>query len=238
MDPCCQCLLSGPTDFVNLLTLDQPKVYVLEYIENITIPKLLYMILSGNYTVSFIQCFTQVYFCDAFASTEVILLSVMAYDRYVAVCKPLHYHPTSVSFCYSNIIHQYFCDIKSLMENASSDKEVFIIVIYLELLVLGFGPFFCSLLSYIVIISTIIQIKSRYGQRKAFSTCSFHLMVLTIFYGTATCVFMMPPTDQYRVIELIFTVQYTVVTPMLNPLIYSLQNKAVKRAIKRSIGIK
>ncbi|XP_063788980.1 olfactory receptor 10R2-like [Pseudophryne corroboree] len=230
-------------------------------------PKLLDMLLSGNYKVSFIQCFTQMYFFDAFAFTEVILLTIMAYDRYVAICKPLHYHQifsrnhcvklmaairlcgflnslliilpaTSMFFCNSNIIHQYFCDIKSLMENANANKEVFLIVIYLEVLLLGFSPFFCSLLSYIIIISTIIQIKSRDGRRKAFSTCSSHLIVLTMFYGTASSVFMMPPSDLYWVIELILTVQYTGVTPMLNPLIYSLQNKAVKRAIKRSIGIK
>ncbi|XP_063788982.1 olfactory receptor 1-like [Pseudophryne corroboree] len=233
----------------------------------VTVPKLLDMLLSGHYTVSFIKCFTQMYFFDVFGITEYLLLSAMAYDRYVAICKPLHYHhifsrklcvqlitavwisgslnsilvtlsATNMSFCNSYIIHRFFCDAKSLMEIASANQEMFFIVVYIELLVFGSCPFFCSLLSYIKIISAILKIKSKDGQRKAFSTCSSHLTVLTIFYGTSTSVFLMPPSDHYKVQEQIFTVLYTVVTPMLNPLIYSLQNKDVKRALKRSIRLK
>ncbi|XP_063788525.1 olfactory receptor 1-like [Pseudophryne corroboree] len=233
----------------------------------VTVPKLLDMLLSGNYTVSFIQCLTQMYFFDVFGSTEIFLLSAMAYDRYVAICNPLHYHrifsrilcvqlmaavwisaclnsilvtlsATYMSFCYSFIIHRFFCDSKSLMEIASANQEMFIVVVYFEILVFGCCPFFCSLLSYIEIISAILKIKSRDGRRKAFSTCSSHLTVLTLFYGASTSVFLMPQSDQYRVLEQIFTVLYTVVTPMLNPLIYSLQNKDVKNSLKRCIGLK
>ncbi|XP_063788975.1 olfactory receptor 1-like [Pseudophryne corroboree] len=232
----------------------------------VTLPKLLYMLLSGNYTVSFIQCFTQMYFYWESVSTEVVLLFTMAYDRYVAICNPLHYHrifnrklcveltaaiwvtgclnslliliaATHMTFCNSYIINQFFCDAKSLMKLACTHKEEFSIVIYVEVFVFGISPFFISLTSYIKIISTILNIKSRDGRKKAFSTCSSHLTVLTIFYGTAITVYLMPPSDHNKVLELIFTVLYTVVTPMLNPLIYSLQNKDVKRALKRFTGI-
>ncbi|XP_063788917.1 olfactory receptor 1-like [Pseudophryne corroboree] len=233
----------------------------------VTIPKLLYMLLSGNYTVSFIQCFTQMYFFDIFAVAEVVLLSTMAYDRYVAICNPLHYHhifnrklcvqlmvaiwtsgclnsflvtlsASNISFCHSYIIQRYFCDAKSVMEIACANQQLFYIVVYVEVLIFGCCPFFCSLMSYIKIISAILKIKSRDGRRKAFSTCSSHLTVLTVFYGTVTSDFMMPQSDQNRVLELVFTVLYTVFTPMLNPLIYSLQNKDVKKAVKKCIGLK
>ncbi|XP_075037407.1 olfactory receptor 1E16-like [Mixophyes fleayi] len=233
----------------------------------VTVPKLLYMILSRNHQVSFIQCITQMYFLYGFVGTEIVLLFMMAYDRYVAICKPLHYHcifswkhcvqltvatwvagylnsllvtlsATNIFFCYSYIIHQYFCDAKSLMKIASTNKELFFIVIYVEVFIFGFCPFLCSLVSYIKIISAILKIKSSDGRRKAFSTCSSHLTVLTIFYGSCTSLYMMPPSERYKVLELIYSLLYTAVTPMLNPLIYSLQNTDVKRALKRSVWSK
>ncbi|XP_075037408.1 olfactory receptor 1E16-like [Mixophyes fleayi] len=230
----------------------------------VTVPKLLYMLLSGNHQVSFIQCITQMYYFYGFAGTEIVLLSMMAYDRYVAICKPLHYHrifswkhcvqltvaiwvagylnsllivlpTTKISFYYSYTIHQYFCDAKSLKNIASTNKELFFIVIYAEVFILGYCPFLCSLMSYIKIIITILKIKSSDGRRKAFSTCSSHLTVLTIFYGSCTSLYMMPQSERYKILDMIFSLLYTAVTPMLNPLIYSLQNTDVKMALKRFV---
>ncbi|XP_063788976.1 olfactory receptor 1-like [Pseudophryne corroboree] len=184
----------------------------------------------------------------------------MAYDRYVAICKPLHYHhifnkkrcvqlmaaiwvfgccnalpfvfvATKLSFSYSHIIHQYFCEAKSLVNISSTNKKLFLILIYAELLVFGLSSFCSNLTSYIKIISAILKIKSRDGRRKAFSTCSSHITVLTIFYGTAAAVHIVTPSGPFMVLELIFTILLTVVTPVLNPLIYSLQNNDVKNAL-------
>ncbi|XP_075037414.1 olfactory receptor 2D2-like [Mixophyes fleayi] len=232
-----------------------------------TVPKLLYMLLSGNNTVSFIQCFTQMYFYALVGLTEDILIFIMAYDRYVAICDPLHYHyilnrktcllfasgtwisgclnsfvftiPVShMSFCHSNTIHQFFCDPKALINISCAGSEEFYMVNYLELLIFGFFPVIFSLTSYIKIIRVILQIKSKNGRKKAFSTCSSHLTIVIIYYMTGMSVYMIPPSENFMVLEQVFTVLYAVVTPMINPLIYSLRNKDVKRALLRILGLK
>ncbi|XP_075037410.1 olfactory receptor 1G1-like [Mixophyes fleayi] len=227
-----------------------------------TVPKLLYMLLSGDNTVSFTQCFTQMYFYISVSFTEDLLIFVMAYDRYVAICNPLHYHfilnrkncllfvsgiwisgylnaialtiqASNMFFCHSDIIHHFFCDIKALINISCAGSEDVYIVIYLDALIFGVFPVMFSLTSYIKIIRVILQIKSKGGRKKAFSTCSSHLTVVTIYYAIGSSVYMMSPSESSKILEPVFTVVYAVVTPMINPLIYSLRNKEVKLALLR-----
>ncbi|XP_018427895.1 PREDICTED: olfactory receptor 1-like [Nanorana parkeri] len=231
-----------------------------------TLLKLMDILVTGNNSITFHQCFTQLYFFMFAAGTEDILLSCMAYDRYVAICRPLHYHHimkkekvillllgTMASgslnsvfmtlsiyrfdFCRSNVIQNFFCDIKAL-EKISCNNTGFYIVLYIETLLLALCPFLLSVTSYVKIVQTVLGIKSTQGRRKAFSTCTSHLTVLLIFYGTGVCMYMSPPSEHLEVQDLVFSVLYTAVTPMLNPLIYSLRNKEVKGALKRIISVK
>ncbi|XP_072006327.1 olfactory receptor 1A1-like [Engystomops pustulosus] len=226
---------------------------------NITLPKLLNILLSGDNSMSFSQCFTQLYFYNFIVGTEIMLLSIMAYDRYVAICRPLHYHlimkkrnlvlllcmnwisgclnsllfisfASQLSFCRSTEIHHFYCDTKALVK-ISCPTIYFQILLQLESLLCGPLPFMISLLSYVQIIRTVLQIKSTNSRRKAFSTCTSHLTVLSIFYGTVICTYMTPISENSEIIDQIFSILYTAVTPMLNPLIYSLRNKNVKNAL-------
>nr|DBA19196.1 TPA: hypothetical protein GDO54_015063 [Pyxicephalus adspersus] len=226
------------------------------------VPNLLYILLSGNNTISYTQCFIQMYIFFLVNSNEAMVILTMAYDRYVAICHPLDYHHklnkkicillimlTWISGClhsslfFSSIlkllfwssptIHQFFCDAKALINISCGGTEMFYIVLYAECFVLVLIPVICNLMSYLKIIRVILHIKSKDGRRKAFSTCSSHLTVMAIYYGSGTAEYLMPPSDRYEILEQIFTVFYTTVVPMLNPLIYSLRNKDVKNALKK-----
>ncbi|XP_073414809.1 olfactory receptor-like protein DTMT [Dendrobates tinctorius] len=231
------------------------------------IPKLLHILSSGKHKMSFCQCFTQMFFFFLAAGTEDLLLFTMAYDRYVAICKPLHYHTTlskkvcftfmaamwfiaslnsclvtvptlKMSFCRSTTIHHFFCDAKALTKISCAGKEIFYLVIYFELLFFGLCPFLCSLTSYAKILQVIFRIKSRDGRTKAFSTCSSHLIVIMLYYGTAASVYLLPTTRYSDILDQVFTLLYATGTPTLNPLIYSLRNKDVKRAVMRRLQLK
>ncbi|KAG8545490.1 hypothetical protein GDO81_020755 [Engystomops pustulosus] len=229
-----------------------------------TVPKLVYMLLSGNFTTSFSQCFTQMYFFLHVAVTEDLLLFIMAYDRYVAICKPLHYHrmlskkncitllvtiwatglfnslfltltASNVPLCYPNTVTQFYCEFKAFAK-ISCPSAGFHLYSYVEAIIFGLLPFLCSIISYIKVIIVILRIKSSDGRKKAFSTCSSHLIVLTMFYGTWTSTYLTPPMNDPQVFETTFTVLCLIVTPMLNPLIYSVRNKDVKRAILKFLA--
>ncbi|XP_075141409.1 olfactory receptor-like protein OLF4 [Leptodactylus fuscus] len=226
------------------------------------IPKLLHMLSSGNHKVSFRQCFTQIFFFFLAAGTEDLLLFIMAYDRYVAICKPLHYRsilsnkvcsicmatiwfcaalnsfaitvPTmKMSFCHSTTIHHFYCDAKALTKISCAGKELFYLVIYFELFFFGLCPLLCSFTSYAKILQVIYQIKSRDGRKKAFSTCSSHLTVILLYYSTAALVYLLPSSKYSDILDQFFTLLYATVTPMVNPLIYSLRNKEVKTAVMK-----
>ncbi|KAE8619159.1 hypothetical protein XENTR_v10009646, partial [Xenopus tropicalis] len=226
----------------------------------VTLPKLMDILLSGNNSISFMQCFTQMYFFLALVVVEVTLLSSMAYDRYVAICKPLRYHlimnrrvctlvtlgnwilgltnsawfsslVSKLAFCGSNKIKQFFCDVKA-MADIFCDKNTFYSSIYAETLSIGLMTLSLNVISYINIIRNILHIKSKHGRKKAFSTCTSHFTVLIIFYGSVFWMYMRPPSKSED-LDPVFSVLYLGVTPMLNPLIYSLRNKEVKNALKR-----
>ncbi|XP_062992995.1 olfactory receptor 10A4-like [Elgaria multicarinata webbii] len=231
------------------------------------IPKTLDHLMSDNLTISFVGCGIQMYFFILFGITECCLLCVMSYDRYVAICKPLQYScimsPTECArlaaiswaigilvtfvqsvqililpFCGPNRISHFFCDILPVLRLATTDtfKDELIVATVTVFFILV--PFLLILLSYILIISTILRMPAAKNRRKAFSTCSSHLIVVSLFYGTALFTYMRPKSlysiDNDRILSLL----YTVVTPTFNPIIYSLRNKEMKAALKKSIGRK
>ncbi|KAE8619155.1 hypothetical protein XENTR_v10009642 [Xenopus tropicalis] len=226
----------------------------------VTLPKLMDILLSGNNSITFIQCFAQMYFFFALAGIEVTLLSSMAYDRYVAICKPLRYHlimnsrvcvlvivgtwvfgftnstllislVSKLSVCHSNRIKHFFCEIKAVAD-ISCNKTSFYNYIYAESFSLGLTTCSLNIISYINIIRNILNIKSKHGRQKTFSTCTSHFTVLIIFYGSAFWMYMRPPSESEN-LDPVFSVLHVGVTPMLNPLIYSLRNKEVKNALLR-----
>ncbi|XP_053560978.1 olfactory receptor 1019-like [Bombina bombina] len=224
-------------------------------------PRMLHDIFSIRKSISFISCAVQLYFFATFASIECYMLSTMAYDRYVAICHPLLYHvvmntkacillvcvvyisglltaivQTSctfiTSFCEHNAINHFFCDIPPLMELSCSDTYTNKAIIFFIVCFLGLFSVIVTLASYVYIFATILKIRSSAGKRKAFSTCTSHLLCVSLFYGTAFFMYLRPPStysvNQNKVISVI----YTMVIPMINPIIYSLRNKEVKKACK------
>ncbi|XP_075060993.1 olfactory receptor 1-like [Mixophyes fleayi] len=229
----------------------------------VTLPKLMDILLTGDNFITFIQCFTQMYFYNSICSTEIVLLSVMAYDRYVAICNPLCYHlimnkknivlfvcviwvsgslnslfltsfASQLSFCHSHTIHHFYCDCKAVSKIACS-VQFFNVIMYTAAWVFVPVPFLLSFLSYVKIVKSILHIRSADSRNKCFSTCTSHLTVLTIFYGTIMCAYMVPSSGSSDLLDQVFSVFYTAVTPMLNPLIYSLRNKDVTSALSRNL---
>ncbi|XP_053575411.1 olfactory receptor 151-like [Bombina bombina] len=225
----------------------------------VTVPKLLNILLSGNNSISFNQCFTQMYFYNFMAISETILLSSMAYDRYVAICQPLHYHvflnkkkcamllivtwvsgcgdslfltmcTSKLSFCHSKI-DQLFCDIKALAQISCANMGLYMII-FANFFVFGLCTFLYNVISYIKILISILRIPSTTGRKKAFSTCTSHFTVLILYYGTSMWMYMRPSSVNTEELDQLFSTVYIAVTPMLNPLIYSLRNKDVKKVLR------
>ncbi|XP_053217059.1 olfactory receptor 5V1-like [Podarcis raffonei] len=229
-----------------------------------TVPKMLENLLSEKNTISFVGCVLQLYFLVALAGTEVFLLSAMAYDRYVAICNPLRYmvimskklclqmvagtwvtgflnsllHTVmtfTLPYCNSNRVNQYYCDIPPVLALSCASTYAAEMVVLIVGGIFGVGAFLVTLVSYIYIISTILRIRSAEGKRKAFSTCASHLMVVCLFYGTTIFTYIRPSSSHHPDQDRLVSMLYGVITPMLNPLIYSLRNKEVKGALKRVI---
>ncbi|CAM5158864.1 unnamed protein product [Natator depressus] len=228
-------------------------------------PKMLLNLLAERKSISFTACAVQMSLSIAFADIEGFLLTVMAYDRYVAICNPLLYAvtmsrqlckqlvagvyavglvdsviPTCVtfrlSFCSSNIINHFFCDIPPLLALSCSDTRINEIMMFAFTLCITVSIFVTILLSYVYITSTILQIRSAEGRRKAFSTCSFHLTAVVLFYGTQLFMYLRPTSSYSMDTDKIVSVFYSLVIPMLNPLIYSLRNTEVKDALRRAMN--
>ncbi|KAL2806108.1 olfactory receptor 5J2, partial [Daubentonia madagascariensis] len=225
-------------------------------------PKMLTNLLVVRETISFSACLAQHLFFGVFITTEGFLLSAMAYDRYVAIVNPLLYtaamskrkciglvtgsctggminsltHTISLgrlSFCGPNVVGHFFCDVPPLLKLSCSDTSMNELLLLTFSAVIAMTTFLIVIISYIFIAVAILRIHSASGRRKAFSTCASHLTAVTIFYGTLSFNYIQP-SSQYSVEqEKVVSVFYTLVTPMLNPLIYSLRNKEVKDAVKR-----
>ncbi|XP_051022919.1 olfactory receptor 8H1-like [Acomys russatus] len=227
-------------------------------------PKTLENLLTSTKNISFLGCFMQLYFFVLFGGAECFLLSSMAYDRYVAICNPLHYpvvmstrrcHAlltgsymmgaidssvnmlclSRINLCSSHVINHFFCDTPAILALSCSDTYVIEMII----IIVSGSTLMVSLLtismSYASILFTILKINSTSGKQKAFSTCASHVLAVTIFYSTMIFTYLKPKKSYSLGKDQVASVFYTIVIPMLNPLIYSLRNKEVKSAISRAI---
>ncbi|KAM6167053.1 olfactory receptor 7E24-like [Erethizon dorsatum] len=227
-----------------------------------TVPKMIMDILTHNRVISYVGCLTQMSLFVLFGSMDGMLLTVMAYDRYMAICHPLHYAAIMnpqlcallalVSFllslldsqlnnlitlqcnCFKDVeIANFFCDPSQLLNITCSDTFTNNIMMYLISVIFGFIPMSEILFSYYKIVSSILKIPSSDGRYKAFSTCGSHLSVVCLFYGTAVGVYFGSAVSSSPRNSAVASVMYTVVTPMLNPFIYSLKNTDIKNALRR-----
>ncbi|XP_012378900.2 olfactory receptor 1L8-like [Dasypus novemcinctus] len=229
-----------------------------------TVPKMLVDFLSEKKTISYAGCLTQMYFLYAVGNTDSYLLAAMAFDRYVAICDPFHYVTTMshcrcvlllafscsffhihsllhilllnrLTFCDSNIIHHFICNINPVLKLSCSSTFVNELVIKTEGSFFLVTPFLFIALSYARILVTVLKIPSAAGKRKAFSTCGSHLTVVTLFYGSIFYVYLQP-LSTYTLRDRVTSVVYTVLSSLLNPFIYSLRNKDLKQGLRKLMG--
>ncbi|XP_058145005.1 olfactory receptor 8B12-like [Dasypus novemcinctus] len=229
------------------------------------IPKMLMSFVSKKNIISYTGCMTQLFFFCFFVFSESFILSAMAYDRYAAICKPLVYAVTMspqvclflllgvygmgvfgamahtgnivfLTFCADNLINHYMCDILPLLELSCNSSYMNVLVVFI-VVTIGIGvPIATIFISYGFILFSILRISSTEGRSKAFSTCSSHIIAVSLFFGSGAFMYLKPPSilplDQGKISSLF----YTIVVPMFNPLIYSLRNKDVKLALKKTLG--
>ncbi|XP_057362561.1 olfactory receptor 10AG1-like [Manis pentadactyla] len=229
---------------------------------SVTLPRMLMNLWTQRRTISLVACATQTYFILMLGATECFLLAVMAYDRYMAICNPLHYplvmnHKVcvqlvvgswisgipaqigqtcqifSLPFCGSHLINHFFCDIPPVLSLACGDTFLNEMMVYIVAVLFVMVPFLLIVISYTKIISTILKLPSATSRAKAFSTCSSHLMVVALFYGSATIIYLRPKTSHSAGTGKVLSLFYTIVTPMFNPMIYSLRNKDVTMALRK-----
>ncbi|XP_038282576.1 olfactory receptor 7C1-like [Canis lupus baileyi] len=230
-----------------------------------TIPKMLLNIQTQSKTITYEGCLSQIFFFIVFGCLDNLLLTVMAYDRFVAICHPLHYlvimNPQlcgllalgswcvsvmgslletltllRLSFCTNMKIPHFFCDLPEVLKLACSDTLINNIVVYSTTGLLAVIPFHGILFSYYQIVSSVLSISSAAGKYKAFSTCLSHLLVVSLFYGTGLGVYLSSAVTSSSRMSLVASVMYTIVTPMLNPFIYSLKNRDMKGALRSVLG--
>ncbi|XP_066461081.1 olfactory receptor 10G7-like [Eleutherodactylus coqui] len=231
------------------------------WLSTVTLPKMLTNFVQNVTTISFQECTSQLYFFHFFASTECFLYTVMAYDRFLAICRPLHYpifmnltvcrklavvfwfsgslhsmiHTTltfRLPFCGPNRIDYFFCDVIPMLKLACTDTTVNKAVIITNIGAVALICFLMILISYAFIVSKILKIKSLEGRHKTFSTCASHMISVFFYYGPPVFIYLSPNSMDY-VMEESIAVFYTLVTPMLNPIIYSLRNSDVKASLRR-----
>ncbi|XP_027563001.1 olfactory receptor 14J1-like, partial [Neopelma chrysocephalum] len=227
-----------------------------------TVPKAMHNSVWDNTTISYHGCAAQVFFFFFFLSAEFFLLTTMCYDRYVAICKPLHYgtllgsracahmaaaawaagflnsllhtvNTFSLPLCQGNALGQFFCEIPHILKLSCSQSYVREIGLMVVGVCLAFGCFIFIVFSYVQIFRAVLRIPSEQGRHKAFSTCLPHLTVLSLFLGTTAFAYLKPPSISSPSLDLILSVLYSVVPPALNPLIYSLKNQELKDALRK-----
>ncbi|XP_004648738.1 olfactory receptor 10K1 [Octodon degus] len=231
----------------------------------VIVPKMLVDLLAEKKTISFLGCAIQMFTFLFLGCSHSFLLVAMGYDRYVAICKPLHYtvlmgHGVCVGLVFvacvcgftasvvttslvfhlpfhsSNQLHHFFCDISPVLKLASYHSRLSQLVIFMLGVFVLVIPLILILISYVYIISAILKITSSVGRYKAFSTCASHLIVVIVHYGCASFIYLRPKTNYSSSQDTLISVSYTILTPLFNPLIYSLRNKEFKSALQRTLG--
>ncbi|XP_004003759.2 olfactory receptor 10J1 [Ovis aries] len=246
--------------FLSMLSTSE-TIYTL-----VILPRMLSSLVGLSQSISLAGCASQMFFFVTFGITNCFLLTAMGYDRYVAICHPLRYtvimnrrvciqlvwgacsiglivattQVTSVfrlPFCATKVAH-FFCDIRPVMKLSCIDttvNEILTLIISVFVLVVPMGLVF---ISYVLIISTILQITSTEGRKKAFATCASHLTVVIVHYGCASIAYLKPKSENSKGEDQLISVTYTVITPLLNPVVYTLRNKEAKEALLQAIGRK
>ncbi|XP_004479553.2 olfactory receptor 2T1-like [Dasypus novemcinctus] len=229
------------------------------------VPKIAIDFLSGRNSISFISCGIQFFLFIALMGVECLLLAVMAYDRYVAICLPLRYsvlmRPTvcaslmagiwlgallnslvhaiytlNLPYCANRNIHHFFCELPAVLKLVCADTSLYEKLIFVSGIAFLLIPMSAIMASYGQILSTVVGLGSDLGMRKALTTCSSHIIVVSLFYGTAIIKYFLPKSYHSTVLDEVVSVFYTILTPMLNPLIYSLRNKEVAGALRKVLG--
>ncbi|KAM8936052.1 olfactory receptor 2L8-like [Lycaon pictus] len=243
--------------------LSQLSLIDLNYISTI-VPKMAYNFVFGNKSISFIGCGAQSFFFLTLGGAEALLLISMAYDRYVAICFPLHYsirmnkkvcmlmitgswimgsinscahtaYAFHIPYCRSRTINHFFCDVPAMLTLACMDTWVYEYTVFVSTILFLVFPFICITFSYIRVLLAICHMQSTEGRKKAYSTCSTHLTVVTFYYVPFAYTYLRPRSLRSPTEDKALAVFYTILTPMLNPIIYSLRNKEVMGAMRRSI---
>uniref|UniRef100_A0A8C3W584 Olfactory receptor n=1 Tax=Catagonus wagneri TaxID=51154 RepID=A0A8C3W584_9CETA len=268
--------LTGNLLIITITTLDRrlhsPMYYFLKHLSlldlcfvSVKVPQSIANSLTNNGYISLGQCILQVFFFIALASSEVAILTVMSYDRYVAICQPLQYETImdpcacrqtviavwvagglsglthtainfSVPLCGDRVIHQFFCDIPQMLKLACSYEFINEIAVAALTTSTAFVCLISIMLSYIRIFSAVLRIPSAQGRTKVFSTCLPHLFVVTFFLSAAGFEFLRPPSDSQSAMDFMFSIFYTVIPPTLSPIIYSLRNKAMKAGLRKVLS--
>ncbi|XP_023386897.1 olfactory receptor 1J1-like [Pteropus vampyrus] len=234
---------------------------------SVTVPKMLINMKTQHLSIPFEGCISQTYFFIVFADLDSFLITSMAYDRYVAICHPLQYTTimsqsvcvmlvagswviacacallhtlllARLSFCADNTIPHFFCDLAALLKLSCSDTSLNQLIVFTVGLIAIMLPFLCILVSYGHIGATILRVPSTKGIYKALSTCGSHLSVVTLYYGTIIVLYFLPSSNNTNDNDIVASLLYTVVTPMLNPFIYSLRNKDMKGALRKLLSKK
>ncbi|KAG8433590.1 hypothetical protein GDO86_017778 [Hymenochirus boettgeri] len=228
---------------------------------SVTIPRMLYDLYTQSKIISLQACITQLFFFIFLVMSEVFLLSVMSYDRYVAICHPLHYTQImhwkacvllvlgvlmisivyslvhvllllKLTFCRLTPLQSFFCDLPQLLLVSCSDTFINVLLILILVILVAGGIFALTFCPYIIILNTIMKMQSKAMRSKAFSTCSSHLTVVFILYGTGLFSYFDPNVKDHSAVDKVASVIYTVLTPLVNPLIYSLRNEIMKKSLK------
>ncbi|XP_008833025.1 olfactory receptor 14J1-like [Nannospalax galili] len=260
--------LTGNLFIIIITTLDpqlqSPMFHFLKHLSlldisslSVTIPQSIHNSMTGSGYISYAQC---VFFFTSLGCAEVAILTVMSYDRYVAICLPLHYEVImnartcrwavtvvwisggitgtlyiatilSIRFCGVKIIRQFFCDVPQLLRLSCSNDYLGVVGVAAFMSLLAFACFVAIVLSYIQIFSTVLRMPSVEGRSKVFSTCLPHLCVVSFFLFVGVCAYFKPTSDLTPVLDLLLSIFYTVLPPTLNPVIYSLRNEVMKGAV-------
>ncbi|XP_009900414.2 olfactory receptor 10A7 [Dryobates pubescens] len=228
------------------------------------VPRMLMILLLERKVISFTACALQLSCVILFMTCECFLLGAMAYDQQVAICHPLHYATLmnrdrcfkaalgcwlsgvpmalgfstwlfTLPFCGRNTVDHFFCDVSPVLKLVCADTAFFELLIFIAIVTIVLIPFCLVAISYLCIVHAVLQIPSSQGQRRAFSTCAAHLVVVTLFYSTAGIIHLRPKSGLSPDMKKLVSLSYTVVTPMLNPIIYSLRNQEVKQSLRRCI---